>query len=179
MGAIRLFLTGEPGCGKTTAIRELARILIAKGMKPGGMISGEIRKAGVRIGFSLEDLATKQTGVLAHMEQTTGPRVGKYRVNLVGIEQVGVTSIRRAIVDADVIIVDELGTMELCSKPFVSAVEMALNSPKPFVGTIHKRASHYLLTAIRSDASCEIVEVTKENREEIPSLIAQRMTRHV
>ena len=118
-------MTGEPGCGKTTVIRKISEILTVKGMKPGGVISGEIRRSGLRIGFSLEDLMTQERGILAHVDQKEGPRVGKYRVNLPDIQRVGVSAIRRAMTDADVIIVDELGPMELYSIAFISAIEMA------------------------------------------------------
>jgi nucleoside-triphosphatase len=176
MSSIRVFLTGEPGCGKTTVIREITRIINAKGMKAGGVISGEIRRNGVRVGFSLEGLETDVHGTLAHVERADGPRVGMYRVNLADIERVGVTSILRAIDSSDVIIVDELGPMELYSTSFVSAVEKALKSEKPLVGTIHKRASHDLVRSIRANPSYEIVEVTKENRDLMPDRIGERLT---
>jgi nucleoside-triphosphatase len=99
-----------------------------------------------------------------------------YRVNLADIERVGVTSILRAIDSSDVIIVDELGPMELYSTSFVSAVEKALKSEKPLVGTIHKRASHDLVRSIRANPSYEIVEVTKENRDLMPDRIGERLT---
>lgn len=147
-------------------------------MKPGGMISGEIRRTGLRIGFSLEDLMTQERGILADVDQKEGPRVGKYRVNLPDIQRIGVSAIRRAMTDADVIVVDELGPMELHSMSFILAVEMALTSPKDFVGTIHKRASHYLVTAIKSNSDYEIIEVTLQNREEMPSKIVGRLISH-
>ena len=147
-------------------------------MKPGGMISSEIRRSGLRIGFSLEDLMTQERGILAHIDQKEGPRIGKYRVNLPDIQRVGVTAIRRAITDADVVIVDELGPMELHSMSFILAVEMALASPTHFVGTIHKRASHHLVTAIKSNSNYEIIEVTQQNREEMASKIVERLIGH-
>lgn len=159
-------------------IRKTSDILTSRGTKPGGIISGEIRRGGVRIGFSLEDLMTHETGVLAHVDQKDGPRVGKYRVNLPDIQRVGVNAIRRAIAEAEVIIVDELGPMELHSMPFILTVEMALASSKRFVGTIHKRASHYLVTAIKSNPTYRIIEVTPDNREQMPSRIVEQLTGH-
>jgi nucleoside-triphosphatase len=178
MNLHRVFLTGDPGCGKTTVIRRISDILTTRGIKPGGMISGEIRRGGARIGFSLEDLMTHETGTLAHVDQIDGPRVGKYRVNLPDIQRVGVTAIQRAIAEADVIIVDELGPMELHSMPFILAVEIALASSKDFVGTIHKRASHHLVSAIMSNAAYRVVEVTMDNREQMPNEIVEQLTGH-
>lgn len=157
-------------------VRKACEMLGSRGSKPGGMTSGEIRDGGVRIGFKLEDLLTHETGTLAHVNQKEGPRVGKYRVNLTDIQRIGVTAIRRAISEADVIIVDEIGPMELNSMPFILAVEMALGSPKHFIGTIHKRASHYLVAAIKSNPAYQILEVTRENRDGIPTMIVERLS---
>jgi nucleoside-triphosphatase len=173
-----VFLTGEPGCGKTTVILKICELLEGRGLKLGGIISREIRSGAARVGFSLEDLMTHRTGTLAHVDQKDGPRVGKYRVDMNDIQYVGVTAINRAVGEADVIVVDELGPMELHSMPFTLAVESALASSKRFVGTIHKRASHPLVQAIRSNPTYQIVEVTLANRETIPTAIAEHMTSH-
>jgi len=179
MTPIRVFLTGNPGCGKTTVIRRVCDILVNNGTKPGGMVSEEIRKGGVRVGFSLEDLMTHETGVLARVDERDGPRVGKYYVNLQDLQRVGAVAIRRAMVEADVVIVDELGPMELHSIPFILAVERALECPKRFVGTIHKRATHQLLTTIRSNPTHHMSEVTLDNREQMSSRIVEQLTGHV
>ena len=176
MPPLRVFLTGEPGCGKTTVIRRIANDLDGQGMKAGGIISGEIRAGAVRVGFSLEDLLTHETGTLAHVNLGDGPRVGKYRVNLSDIEHVGAGAIQRAIAKADVIIIDELGPMELHSAPFIAAVETALRSPKHLIATIHKRASHRLVTEIKSNPNYQIIEVMVNNREQMPSKILEQFT---
>ena len=176
MGPQRIFLTGEPGCGKTTAIRRICESLRDHGKKPGGIISSEIRHKGVRTGFSLEDLLTHETGTLAQVGVETGPRVGKYTVNLQDIERVGAYAIKRAVEEADVVIVDEIGPMELQSKSFILAVEKALGSSKHLVGTIHKRASHPLVTAIKSNPAHNVIEVTSENRERIPKSIVDELS---
>ncbi len=128
----RVFLTGNPRCGKSTVIRKICDILVGKGIRPGGMISEEIRKGGARVGFSLEDIMTHETGVLAHVDEENGPRVGKYCVNVQDLQHLGVDAIRRAVAEADVVIVDELGPMELHSIAFILAVERALAVPETF-----------------------------------------------
>ena len=173
-----VFPTGEPGCGKTSAIQRICDLLAIKGAKPGGIISRESRVGGIRVGFTLEDLMTHQTGSLAHIDLRDGPRVGKYRVNLDDIQRVGVMAMRRALAEADVVIIDELGPMELHSTPFVLVVETALASQKPLVGTIHKHATHPLVAAIKSNPAYQVIEVTSDNREEIPKRIMELLNGH-
>ncbi len=178
MAPLRIFLTGEPGCGKTTVIRKIHESLQKRGIKVGGMISGEIRREGIRKGFSLEYLITHETGTLAHENLDAGPRVGKYRVNLSDIQAIGVAAIRRAITQADVVIIDELGPMELHSAAFVEAVQIAAASKKHIIGTIHKRASHDLITSIRNNPENQIIEVSIQNREQLPRQISEQLSHH-
>jgi len=156
-------------------VRKTAELLILGGVGVGGMLTGEIREHGIRVGFSLEDLVTHEKGTLAHVNLQEGPRVGKYRVNLHDIEGIGVRAIERAVRDSDVVIADELGPMELFSTPFIQAVENGLASRKHFLGTIHKRASHPLTSSIRSNSKYIILEITPENRDRMPVEIAQRI----
>ena len=173
----RIFLTGEPGCGKTTVVRRVCELLESRGRTVGGMISGELRENGVRVGFSLEDLLTRQKGVLAHVNQGEGPRVGKYRVNLSDLQHIGVAAIERALIEADIVAVDEIGPMELHSEPFSLAVQAALETSKPLVCTIHKRASHPLVSSIKSKFSRDISEVTPSNRDGLPHTISERLAK--
>jgi len=176
MRECRVFLTGEPGCGKTTVVRKVCELLGKSGRRLGGVVSGEVKVAGVRVGFSLEDLLTHERGVLAHINQSDGPRVGKYRVNLPDLQRVGVAAIERAITEADIVVVDEIGPMELHSEPFISAVHKAINAAKPLLCTIHKRASHPLVSSIRSMFTQDILEVTTGNRNSLPQTLVERLT---
>lgn len=138
-------------------------------------MSGEIREQGIRVGFSLEDINTREVGTLAHVNWGKGPRLGKYCINLDDIQRIAVGAIKHAIGEADVIVVDELGPMELHSSPFILAIEMALATPTPIIGTIHKRASHHLVAAIKANKANEILEVTYETRDNLPRSLVQRI----
>jgi len=135
------------------------------------MISGEIRQAGTRVGFSLADVTNPTVGILAHVNIRQGPRVGRYGVNLVDISRVGVTAIDSALSNADVVVIDEIGPMELCSTVFVGAIRRALCSPKTLVGTIHLSASHPMIESIKRNQHYEILEVTVRNRDQIPFVV--------
>ena len=170
-----VFVTGRPGVGKTSVILRAVDVLKAKGHKVGGMISREVRERGVRVGFEIVDFNTGQRGWLAHIAQSTGPQIGKYRVNLGDLNVIGASSIINALRDADIIVVDEIGPMELFSPEFRKAVDQARESGKPVVGTIHFRARDSLINAIRAREDAEILEVTYENRESLHNVIISKV----
>ena len=176
MSQVRVFVTGEPGSGKTTAICRVVDDLRNRGLRIGGMISREIREDGVRVGFQLEDIISHQTGILAHSKQRPfgAPTVGRYAVNLADIERIGVAAIKRAVDEANVVIVDEIGPMELKSRQFVDVVKIALASPRHFLGTLHKHSSNELVNIIKS--TYEVVKITPINRETLPREIVTKFT---
>ena len=171
----RIFLTGEPGCGKTTVMKKTAELLVARGFKVGGMTSKEVRERGMRKGFCVEDFITHEEGILAEVGLADGPRVGKYLVNLQDLDAIGVRAIQRATEAADVILIDELGPMELHSDRFIGSVREALSSSKHVLATIHKRTKHPFVTAVKSNPAFTIFEVTTDNREELPVHIVEKI----
>ena len=174
-----IFLTGRPRIGKTTAI--LKSIVEAKdvGLRVGGMISQEIRERGVRVGFKIVNLKTGEEGILAHVNQKSGPSVGKYRVCLKDLENVGVKAILEACREADLVVIDEVGPMELYSEAFRKAVLEALNSGKMVLGTIHYRARDRLMDAIKSREDIELIEVKYENRNILPKMIVKKILERI
>ena len=171
----RVFLTGEPGCGKTTVLSRATEMLVLRGVKVGGMMSSDFRKGGTRAGFSIENIMTHEKGVLASVDGGKGPRVGRYTVNIHDLEEVGAAAITRATEDADVILIDELGPMELYSSRFIESVKAALDSRKHILGTLHKRASHPLILQVKSNPRSVIINVTNKDREELPVRIVKRI----
>jgi len=144
----------------------------------GGMISCEIRNAGRRVGFQLEDITSHRVGILAHSQEKfrdSGPTVGNYHVNLLDIETIGAAAIVKAVNTTEVIIIDEIGPMELKSKDFVAGVELALNSEKSIIGTIHWLRSHPLINSIKSNPGCRLIEVSLHNRGNIPLEIVEEI----
>lgn len=170
---MNIFITGTPGIGKTTVILQTIKELETMGFKVGGMISREVRESGMRVGFELIDLTSGRRGWLAHVNQPIGPKVSRYRVNLTDLSEIGAAAICKAVEISDLVVIDEVGPMELYSNEFQTAVKLALESHKPVIGTIHFKAHHPLVNYIRNQA--EVYTVTFENREELPKIIAHRI----
>jgi nucleoside-triphosphatase len=168
-------MTGEPGVGKTTALVRTISLIRAHGYSIGGMISREVRVKGERIGFELIDLSSGQKGVLASIKLNMGPKVGKYRVNLTDLAEIGAKSLLNAVDFYDIIVCDEIGPMELFSPDFRRAAKVVIDSDKPVIGIIHKSLNDPLLQELKSKLSVEIIEVTHENREKLPEILAEKV----
>jgi nucleoside-triphosphatase len=169
------FLTGRPGVGKTSVLIRAVEELKRKGYRVSGMLSREVRERGVRVGFEIIDFPSGRRGWLAHVNQPTGPKVGKYKVNLKDLDFVGVDSIRNATQNAQIVIIDEIGPMELFSKAFKEAVIEAMKTGKPILGTIHFRARDPLINFIRNRDATEILEVTHENRAFLHNRLVEKI----
>jgi nucleoside-triphosphatase len=169
---LRIGLTGKPRIGKSTIVKAVIHRLKVEGVPVGGMLTADLREHGRRVGFAIEDIRTGDTGVLAHVQlRTRGPSVGKYTVNLMDLDGIGARSIAEATIrpEIELIIIDEIGTMELKSRSFIEAVERALESEKHLVVTVHQRSMHELVQRIRG--TFEILEVTEANRDELPTVV--------
>jgi nucleoside-triphosphatase len=159
-----ILITGRPGIGKTTVFRKTVDLLRNQGWVVGGMVSFEIRKSGRRIGFEISDLLSDESGILAHICLKEGPRVGRYRVNIEDLENIGVRAIQNALEEAEIICCDEIAPMELSSSLFRETISKAAKISKPFVGTIHSTVVASLIQELEIESSVQVLEVTKQNR---------------
>ena len=174
---VRIFITGPPGIGKTTVLLKTAEKLIAKGYKLGGVITQEIRERGVRVGFEIRDFASDNKGWLAHIHQPVGPQLGKYKVHLENLSSIGALAISAALETADIVLIDEIGPMELFSKAFVDRVQEAINGSKSILASIHLYAQHPIVKQIKSREDVIVISVTRKNRVQLPTILANKVIR--
>jgi nucleoside-triphosphatase len=166
--AFRIAVTGSPGIGKSTLV---AKVAATAGMRVGGMLARDKRYKDRRVGFELLDLASGAIGVLAD-ETGSGPQLGKYRVHPEDLDGIGAQAVENAL-NCDLIVVDEVGPMELSSKRFVYAVEMAMASSRPMLVVLHEWSNHRLAKKIRS--TFHVITVTRENREALIDEISRAL----
>ncbi len=154
-----IILTGLPGVGKTTLVKRLIEGMT--GIR--GFLTEEIRDKGVRVGFKLLTLSGREV-ILAYFGFPSPYKVGKYGVNLAGFEEVGIRELEEGIDQkSPLLVVDEIGKMELFSKKFVSVLEKALDESR-LIATMGN-IKHPVVNAIRKRSDVEIVEVTLQNRD--------------
>ena len=155
-------LTGQPGTGKTSLIKEA--IADMKG-KAGGFYTEEIRSQGVRQGFRLVTLEGN-TAVLAHLYIQSPHRVSKYGVDVESLDKVGVAAINQAIQEYDLVVIDEIGKMELFSAEFREAVLNIFKSGKKLLGTI-MLSPNPCADAIKRQPQVNLVTITSTNHQQV------------
>jgi len=155
-------LTGRPGTGKTSIIKQAVAGM--KG-KAGGFYTEEIRSQGVREGFRLVTLGGP-TAILAHIDIHSQYRVSKYGVDLDSLDGVGVSALYQAAEDCDLVVIDEIGKMELFSANFREAVLHIIDSGKKVLGTIMLSPNPWA-DAIKRQPQVNLVSVTRANYQQV------------
>ena len=158
----KILLTGRPGCGKTTLIRKV----ISRFPGPmAGFYTQEIRFAGVRAGFELLTL-DGQRAVMAHVDIRSSHRVGKYGVYIGVLDELAVPALYQGLDENGLLIIDEIGPMEILSHHFRQAVMDVLQSPVRVLGSIVRRSIPFT-DAIKSRPNIELIDVRLDNREQL------------
>ncbi|MDY6906722.1 MAG: NTPase [Chloroflexota bacterium] len=152
-------LTGGPGVGKTTIVKRAVERVPGRA---GGFYTEEIRQGGARQGFRLVTL-DGESAVLAHVDIRSRHRVGRYGVDVEALDRVGVAAIEEACRERELVVIDEIGRMELFSTRFREAAAAAIDSDKRVLGAI-MLAPHPWADEIKRRPQVEVLPVTRENR---------------
>ena len=163
-----ILLTGRPGIGKTTAIRHVVKGL---GNRAGGFYTREVRAGRRRTGFELVTLDGKTTPLATKELDVTFDRpapFGRYRVNLDAIDGLGVPALLDALDKGQVIVVDEIGPMEILSPRFRDAILNVLEGEVAVVGAIMLRSQSFA-DRVKAHPRATVMHITMDNRDDLPA----------
>lgn len=164
-----ILITGYPKTGKTTLIKKLIENC-SKTIT--GFYTEEIMNTrGVRVGFRVMTLSTDEPGVLAHMNIKTGWKVGKYFVDIHEFERVILPELN---VEAEIIIIDEIGKMELYSEKFKEKLVECLDKGN-VVATITMKGGGKFVKEIKNREDSDLYYVTEKNRNKIAKIIQAKL----
>lgn len=147
----------------------MAALLRERGISLRGFVTEELREGRRRVGFAVETFDGERA-TLAHVTFSGPPRVGRYGVDLEAFERVALPALA-GVKDEEVVVIDELGKMELASGAFRSVVADVFGGRASVVATVHV-ARHPFTDALKRDG--EVVRVTPGNRDDLPTRIAER-----
>lgn len=120
-------IRGEPGSGKTTICKNLISKIYDLKLNVCGFITCEVRdRRGERIGFEIHTLNGRKA-IFSSVLIKSNYRVGKYKVDLKTFEELAIPALVEFEVGiCNLLIVDEVGKMELLSKNFLSKISKVL-----------------------------------------------------
>ena len=131
---MKIFITGNPGCGKTTLIKEIVLHFKEKDIPLSGFITEEVRKGNTRIGFGIQDLKTLEKKVFASIENVTQYRFGKYYLDLSNFESIAL----KAFQGENFVLIDEIGKMEFYSVKFKDLLIENLEKDINIIAALHR-----------------------------------------
>ncbi len=155
-------LTGRPGTGKTSLIKQIVTRMVGNA---GGFYTEEILNQGVREGFRLITLDGKEA-ILAHVSFHSPFRVSKYAVDVNALDHIGVPALRKATQECDLVVVDEIGKMELFSDSFRDAVLWIIDSGKRVIGTVMFNHNPWT-DAIKRHPRVSLINLTRGNYQQV------------
>ncbi|GAB6030110.1 hypothetical protein CHUAL_005789 [Chamberlinius hualienensis] len=186
-----IFITGNVSIGKTTLVKTVVTALKREKVPFHGFITEEVRRNGHRVGFdailvSSDDLKGNEVervslAKVADEAHSVGPRVGKYVVDINSFESLMGTALHQKAAGGhkSVIVIDEIGKMELFSQRFKDDVHSILSNPNAVVLATVPIKPVSFVDQLRSKYQIRQFIVTIDNRNnlshEIVSAIKQMM----
>ena len=167
---MRLFLTGNPGVGKTTVIRGVVERL--EEVTCAGFYTEDKRQSGQRIGFRIVTL-DGQEGSLASLGRKE-PTVGRYSIHVEEFEKLVLPGLNPGTAPIDLYVIDEIGKMELLSRKFRSKIIDLLAQPANLLATIAKKGKGFI-DQIKDRNDIELIEVTRTNRDQLPEALVRKI----
>lgn len=171
-----ILLTGMSSCGKTTIIKRIIEELKKNGNNNiKGFYTEECRNvSGERTGFDVHTI-DGSTAALARVNSPSNKassyKVGKYNVYVSDFEAICMKYLESH--DESLLVIDEIGKMELFSKKFETAVKNFLKNDNnlKILATVPLKANINLVDQLKKHKNARLFHITKSNRDEIYSEI--------
>lgn len=159
MGNI-LLLSGEPRVGKTTALKKIIEMIGKDNCI--GFYTEEICDELDRIGFDCVSLDGTRIRI-ADINLNSDTKIGRYGIDIVAFENFIMQIISNSFSSNKIIVIDEIGPMQLLSTKFKEQLNNILNGSNYVIGTIFYK-EHPDIDEIKRIPGIKIYALTKDNR---------------
>ncbi|PIK56906.1 putative cancer-related nucleoside-triphosphatase [Apostichopus japonicus] len=165
-----------PGVGKTTIVQKVIEEVKALSIPVKGFVTAEVRSGGKRSGFDIISLTGDRGNLSRIGSNKPGPRVGQYVVDVKNFEHVALKALELPPAGKTVMVIDEIGKMELFSQTFIQVVGKLLRQDRvTLFGTIpiQKGKPLSLVEEIRNRDDVRVFTLSRGNRDDImPEIFA-------
>ena len=169
-----LFIAGTRGVGKTTLLKE---VTLAKRERIGGFYTEHILSGRIQKGFMIRTF-DGQDRMLAAKGLKSPYQLGKYGVDLNALENVGIPALKLGLMSKDLIVIDEIGSMEMMSERFRMTLLEALTSTKPVLATIRAAAQPFS-DQVKKLADTQTILLTKSNYASVKQQVRKWIDSHL
>ena len=128
----------------------------------GGFFTEEFRQNDERMGFEICTIPDGKRGILAKKGLWSPYRVGSYGVDLEDFELLACRAVENTLDTGKIIVIDEIGKMELFSPLFKDVLQKALDSLQPVLATIIQRPNLYA-DKIKERKDIQLLTLTRNN----------------
>lgn len=171
-----ILVTARARVGKSTLIKRVTGRLKELGYKGiGGFYTLEVSEGGSRTGFDIHTLDGR-VAPLARAGLKSPFTLGRYGIDRDRFEAVAVPALEDAIKKGYMVVIDEIGFMELKSHRFRELVAKALSAPAPLLATI-MRSRYDFVEAIKGRSDVELIRATVQNRDVLVEEIVKKVRR--
>ena len=118
-------VTGQPSCGKTTLVKTLVELVpeLDPHLCVSGFVTDEVLRRGARVGFDVVSVPEPTArGPLARKGAASRHKTGAYGVDVDAFERVALPLLAAHAGRRRLIVIDEIGRMEMHSAKFAEAV---------------------------------------------------------
>ncbi|QOR35180.1 AAA family ATPase [Clostridium sp. 'deep sea'] len=165
----KIFITAKPRTGKSTAIKKVVDLIGKENCY--GFYTEEIRIDGKREGFKIITMDGRE-GILASTRSESKVRLSRYGLELDTFEELCISSITNLPNTDKLIIIDEVGPIQMFSESFKKTLIEVIKEPNPIIGTIFFK-DHPWIDEFKNRAEVSLIEITFDNRDEIPKKLIE------
>jgi len=178
-----ILVTGQPGCGKTTAVKKMVELLQRHDVCCSGFYTDEVLGPdGKRIGFDVVTVPDGERGTLSRKNGPKGwPKTGAYCVDVESFEKLALPTMRVPEEKTHpklVYILDEIGRMELHSSQFQDYVRKLLQNQVRLVGAVTApRYGHRVpfCDEVTAEKGVQVHNLKKSNRDNVVEALLKTM----
>jgi nucleoside-triphosphatase len=168
-----ILITGKKHSGKTTFVQKLAERLKKENFSIAGFIAPSVYEGAFLLGFDLADIQNSQKNKFARRKSTTdnfefseeGYRFGR---KILESEETR---------NADLIIIDEFGPMELEGQGWRKNVDSLLENQKCLLLVVREELVEKV-EKLYSNLSCRTFSATEKSVEKIISLLSEQANKY-
>ncbi|MFW9946189.1 MAG: nucleoside-triphosphatase [Candidatus Odinarchaeota archaeon] len=164
----KILITGPPRSGKSTLISKLIEFYFKKNFIIRGFLTPEVREKRRRIGFDLEEISSDIKFPLARIgDYKTKYKLGKYSVFMDEFEKVISILEKYKFEHVDLIVIDEIGRMELFSEKFQYFIIDIFKGESNIIATIGKNIKYPFEKALLNISNLYKFDLSFENQQDV------------